>query len=259
MIVLFATVEFFEREKSVRSTLKRLFIGEGIISEKVALPENEYFYRLKVPVHKGKIPSEKLKRMTESVGDGLIFPEGFVPEKGIKIYSPSWFGDVVLFNSALKQLEESVQNPSETLVTVIDKKGVLHTEISRLINSAGEIKVITDNVRAYTGVTERLMQEYGASVFVSDKLSSIPGKGIIISPRSEVVPLYFKGLIITGEKRFFPFAKVLAGEGISNVGNYGALCPEGINMTAFISALCEVCFVKELRKSVYEKLVDISL
>lgn len=256
---MFGTVEFYEREDSLKERLKRFFTGDRILSERVNLPENEYFYRLKVPVHKGKIPEERLKRITASLTDGLIFPEGFRADGEMKLYTSSYFRDILLFNSAVSQLRQSVLSPAETLITLIDKKGVLHTEISRLVSFAGELKVITDNRRAYEIQAERLMTEYGLSLFVSDKLSSIPEKGIIISRRSDAVPVYFKGLLITGEKRLLPFARVLTGEGIRATGGFESLCPPGINMTDFLSALCEVCFVKELRKSEYEKLVDISV
>ncbi len=256
---MFGTVEFYERENSLKERLKRLFTGERITAERINLPENEFFYRLKVPLHKGKIPEERLKRLASSLTDGLIFPDWYRCDGEIKRYASSYFRDILLFNSAVSQIEKSVFNPAETLITVIDKKGVLHSEISRLVNFAGEIKVITDNVRAYGREAERIMGEYGLSLFVSDKLSAIPDRGIIISRHSEAVPVYFKGLLITEEKRLLPFARVLTGEGIKAKGNYESLCPDGINMTDFLSALCEVCFLKELRKSEYEKLVDISI
>lgn len=256
---MFATVEFYEGEKTLKGRMKRFFFKEKIISEKVNLPENEYFYKLKVPVHKGVIPEERLKRITEGLTDGLIFPGSFNNYSGIKTWSPSYFKDIMLFNTAVSQIEKSVFNPAETLITLIDKRGVLHTEISRLVPFSGELKVITDNVRAYEREAERIMREYGLSLFVSDKLSLIPERGIIISRRSDIIPVYFKGLLITGEKRLFPFARVLSGEGIKERGSYGRLCPEGIDMTDFLSALCEVCFAKELRRCEYEKLVDISI
>ncbi len=256
---MFATVEFYEGERSIKGRMKRFFFKEKIISERVNLPENEYFYRLKVPVYKGEIPEERLKKITEGLRDGLIFPKSFRNVGGIKEWSPSYFKDILLFNTAVSQIEKSVFNPAETLITLIDKKGVLHTEISRLVPFSGELKVITDNVKAYERESEIIMREYGLSLFVSDKLSNIPERGIIISCRSDIIPVYFKGLIITGEKRLFPFARVLSGEGIKKTGSYGRLCPEGIDMTDFLSALCEVCFAKELRRCEYEKLVDISI
>ncbi len=256
---MFATVEFYERENGFRERFRRLFTGDRIITERVNLPENEYFYRLKVPVHKGKIPEEKLKRMADSLTDGLIFPEGVRAVSGIKTYTSSYFKDILLFNSAVSQLEKSGFDPVETSVTLIDKKGILHTETERLVPFVGELKIITDNIRAYESSAQKIMKEYGLSLFVSDKLSSIPESGIIISRYSESVPVYFKGLLITGEKRLLPFAKVLTGEGIKTSENFEALCPSGTDITDFLSALCEVCFVKELRKSEYEKLVDISL
>ena len=256
---MFGTVEFYESESSLRGRMKRLFFRESITAEKVQLPENEYFYRLRVPVHKGKIPAEGLKRLSASLADGLLFPEGYRAERGMKVYASSYFRDILLFNSAVSQLKESVFSPAETLITLIDKKGVLHSQLGRLVPFAGELKVITDNVRAYESESARLMREYGLSLFISDKLSAIPEKGIIISRHSDVVPVYFKGLLITGERRLLPFARVLTGEGIRAAGGYGGLCPDGINLTDFLAALCEVCFVKELRRSEYEKLVDISL
>ncbi len=256
---MFATVEFYEGERTFKKRVKRFFVKEKILSERVNLPENEYFYKLKVPVHKGNIPEERLKRITAGLSDGLIFPKGFKNDSGIKVWSPSYFKDILLFNTALSQIEKSVFNPAETLITLIDKKGVLHTEISRLVPFSGELKVITDNVRAYERESERIMKEYGLSLFVSDKLSVIPERGIIISRHSDIIPVYFKGLLITDEKRLFPFARVLSGEGIKAQEFYERLCPDGIDMTDFLSALCEVCFAAELRKSEYEKLVDISI
>lgn len=256
---MFATVELYEEERTFAKSLKRIFIKEKILSERVLLPENEYFYKLKVPVHKGSIPAERLKRITAGLADGLIFPKGFVNNSGIREYTSSCFRDILLFNTAVSAVEQSVFNPAETLITLIDKKGVLCTEISRLVPFAGELKVITDNVRAYSREAERIMKEYGLSLFVSDRLSSIPERGIVISRHSDIIPVYFKGLIITDEKRLFPFARVLSGEGIKAKGSYEKLCPDGIDITEFLSALCEVCFVNELRKSEYEKLVDISV
>lgn len=256
---MFATVEFYEGERTLKGRIKSFFFKEKIISERVELPENEYFYRLKVPVHKGTIPEERLKRITESLTDGLIFPRDFRNFTGIKEWSPSYFKDILLFNTAVSQIEKSVFNPAQTLITLIDKKGVLHSSVSRLVPFSGELKIITDNVRAYERESERIMSEYGLSLFVSNRLSDIPEKGIVISARSDIIPVYYKGLIITGEKRLFPFARVLSGEGIKEKGAYGRFCPEGIDMTDFLSAVCEVCFAGELRRCEYEKLVDISI
>lgn len=256
---MFATVEFYEGEKTLKGRIKSFFFKDKIISERVNLPENEYFYKLKVPVHKGSIPEERLKRITEGLTDGLIFPESYKNDIGIRVWSPSYFKDIMLFNTALSQIEKSIFNPAETLITLIDKRGVLHGSVSRLVPFSGELKVITDNVRAYERESERLMREYGLSLFISDRLSAIPESGIIISRHSDIIPVYFKGLLITAEKRLFPFARVLTGEGIRGQEDYGRLCPPGTDMTDFLSALCEVCFVKELRKCEYEKLVDISI
>ncbi len=256
---MFATVEFYEVERTLKNRMKRLFLKEKILSERVNLPENEYFYKLKVPVYNGTVPEERLKRITEGLTDGLIFPKNYINDSGIKGWSPSYFRDILLFNTALSQIEKSVFNPAETLITLIDRKGVLHSSVSRLVPFSGELKVITDNVKAYERESERIMSEYGLSLFISDKLSSIPERGIIISRSSDVVPVYFKGLLITDEKRLFPFARVLSGEGIKAREEYERLCPAGVDMTDFLSALCEVCFVSGLRNSEYEKLVDISV
>lgn len=256
---MFATVEFYERKKGFKESVKRFFTGDRITGERISLPESEYFYNLKVPVHKGRIPEERLKKTAAAFTDGLIFPGDYRNEGGIKTYTSSYFRELLLFNSAVSLFRQTVTEPAGTLITLIDKRGVLHTQADRLVSFAGEIRVITDNVRAYEARAARLMEEYGLSLFVSNKLTAIPERGIIISLHSDAVPVYFKGLLITGEKRLLPFARVLTGEGIRAKGGYEALCPEGISMTEFLSALCEVCFVKELRKSEYEKLVDISL
>ncbi len=257
---MFATVEFYERENTFRAKLKSFFRPPEIITEKVPLPENEYFYKLKVPLNKGKVPYDKLKRLSSGVGDGLIFPEGFICEEteGIKIYSSRYFREMVLFNTAVSLIKESIFEPAQTVITFVDKKGVLASEVGRIVPFACEIRIVTDNMRAYEFASKRIMKEYGLSLLVSDKLSSISKEGIVISYDSSFIPLYFKGLVLTAQKRFLPFARVLTGEGISADEKYTALCPEGVDRELFLSALCEVCFVRELRKTEYEKLVDIS-
>lgn len=254
---MFATVELYEGDKSLKNKLRRILIKDKITAERVLLPENEYFYKLRVPIHKGKIPAEKLFKAASSMTDGLIFQDGVAPCDGIKVFSSSYFKRLLLFNSAVSYLKQGQAEPQDTLITLIDEGGVLHTHTDTLISLAGEIKIITQNKRAYESTAQRLMREYGASLFISERLSAIPHKGIIISLHSHIIPLHFKGLLITGEKRFLPFARVLTGEGIKGREKYKSLCPPGIDLTEFLAALCEACYVKELRESEYEKLVDI--
>lgn len=257
---MFATVEFYMPEETLKAKVRRLFRSPEIITEKVHLPENEYFYKIKMPLHKGAVPYDKLRRISSGLCDGLIFPVGFRCEDtlGIKIYSSRYFRETVLFNTAVSLIKESVFQPSETLITLVDGRGVLACEISRIVPYANEIRIITDNIRAYEFASNRIMNEYGLSLLVTDKLSSIGNEGIVISCDSSFIPLYFKGLVLTAQKRFLPFARVLTGEGIRADEKYRELCPEGFDEEAFLSALCEVCFVKELREAEYEKLVDIS-
>lgn len=257
---MFATVEFYEREGTAKSRVKNFFVKPKIITEKVNLPENEYFYKLKVPVYKGRIPYDKIRKVASGVNDGLIFPEEFIPPEteGIKLYSAKYFKEMMLFNSALAMLEKSVFEPTQTVITLIDKKGVLAGEVSRLVKYAAEIRVVTDNIRPYEIVSRKILEQYGLSILVSSMLSSISREGIIISPKTSEIPLSFKGIVITSERRFLPFARVLTGTGISTDELYRSLCPLNIPESEFLSALCEVCFVGALRKTRYEKLVDIS-
>lgn len=256
--IMFATLELYEKRIKGRERIKYFLRGAEIICEKIALPENEYFYKLKVPVIKGKIPYDKLRRLSEGIKDGFIFPEGLVCEEGIKEYSAGYFPQLMLFNSAVKLLSQSICQPADTLITLVDSKGVLSSQVKRLADFAGEVRVITENVNSYFGVQEEIMRDYGLSLFVSNKLSSIPKEGIIISYTSSSIPLSFRGLLITSEKRFLPFADVLTGRGIKTVEKYMQLCPERIEPLTFLSALCESCYVKELQNTEFEKLVDIS-
>ena len=102
---MFATVEYYEEEKGFTKRLRRVFVKNRIISERVALPENECFYKLKVPLHKGKIPEERLRRMTAGITGGVLFPDGADSCGGIKIYNPSWFRDILLFNVKVDPLK----------------------------------------------------------------------------------------------------------------------------------------------------------
>lgn len=255
---MFATVELYEDGKK-RGRIRQLFYKPKIIREKIDLSGDEFFYKLKVPLVRGEIPYEKLREITFSIGEGLIFEKGIaVDERQIPLYKSRYFPKLMLFNSAVSLFRESIFEAEKTSVTVFDERGELAGEIHRLVPFASEIAVVTYNRQKYGFIANKLMKDYGLSLLVtkeSDK--SVGDSAVIIAPDSSNVPLFFKGLLITESEKLFPFATVLVGRGVKCEEKYLSLCPDKIDERDFVSALYEAAFQRELHFASYAKLVDI--
>lgn len=255
---MFATVEICKGEKTLKGKIREFFGKARMYSEKVELEDGEYFYILKVPARKGKIPYDRLRNITFSIGEGLIFSEGTeIDEALVRVYKPRYFPKLMLFNSAVSMLKASVFDPAKTTLTLVDERGELASELHRLVPFASEIRVVTARSGRYEPVAEKLMDDYGLSLFIGDRFEKASAEStVIITYDCQWVPLSCKSLIFTVKPRFLPFARILVGQGVKGADGYAELCPEGIDKLTFVSALYEAAFQRKLHFAEYEKLVD---
>lgn len=139
-------------------------------------------------------------------------------------------------------------DPARVFVTVVDENAYVVDMVEKLCPFASLIRVITSCEREYSCLAEKLLGKYGLSMLIGAKADAdILDSTVIISPFSIPVPLTYRGILFTNEKRRMMNAVVLSGGGkITLPEKYQKLLPESVDPLCFASALYELCAVDEL-------------
>ena len=162
----------------------------------------------------------------------------------------------MLFNSAVNYIKSLTFDPLSQHITVFDEKAELTKEIERLVFLTNKIQIVTKEKGRYQSTAKFLMEKYGVSLIVSNSfVSAVKDSTFIISDKSDMIPIYYKGTLFTNEKKHLSFGRVLIGEGITLPIKYGELIPEGFDEMEFALALYEKCGVKQLEKLSFDTLL----
>ncbi len=242
---MFAVLNVTHWEKSLKGRFNEYFSAPYIDIKEAALPKGGVFYKVEVKPHKGKIPFSELQRIRFP----FILPEEFIgeAENYLKLYEVGDFKFKLLFNSALKYIKEENLNPYDCHVMVIDEKAVIKDEIKMLSDFSADITVITKEQEKYKRVGERLMDEKGASLFISEELSPSALKSrFLITADAEKIPLNYGGTAFSLEKKPLLKGRVLTPGGLTLPLEYALLWDKKINKLLFASALHEKAGIKEL-------------
>lgn len=238
---MFAAVKLIHCEGKAPLRRKNL-----ISSEKVSLGDDAFFFIISVRVYKGKIPYEKIKAYAGRYASSLLFPES-------KYKAVSELDEIRLLHNSVNFLSRSDEAPANRSVCICDIKGLFCDYIEKLVPLASAIHVICVEKEKYVAVSEKLLREYGAVISVSDSWNAVAEScSNVITEKSDILPLGYKGRVFTVKKRTLPFADFVIGEGIKLPEKYERLIPEGIDPVAFAEALYSRCGIKELSECPYE-------
>lgn len=255
---MFAAVEFYSGDISFKGRVYDYFRSAQIISQRVEVPNALPFFTVKIKEHRGKIPFSSAQNVMGRLCDTVIYKKDIpIPASSpFKKFCGSELKKHLISGSALEYIKKLKADPSALHITVIDDNAQLIKKLESFVFLASTLQVVTDKKQEYLDLSQRLMKKYGACVVVSSSLSNaVKNSNYIISDKSDKIPIYFKGTVFTNEKRQFPFAKVLCGEGIVLPKKYRDLLPEGFCEEAFACALYEKCGVTELENLCFENLL----
>lgn len=251
---MFFVLEVKESQKDFSSKVSQYFRSPEVFVQKVESSGILPFYRITAVKHRGKIPWKEIEKAAGKfckraiIGDDIALPD----DTSIKRYKPVMFPQRVLFNSAVSVLKKLRLDPTKMSITVFDENGYLTDLIENLVMLCSSVRVVTSCAQSYEQIRNKLFSKYGISVVICSKAeSSILTSTAIISDKSAAVPLIYRGLLFTNEKRRMLNATVLSGKSISLEKRISFLYTAETDKLTFASALYEFCGAKELEKTVF--------
>ncbi|MCM1543732.1 MAG: hypothetical protein NC110_00375 [Ruminococcus sp.] len=258
MINVFFVLSVLENDGGVMGRIHDLFHAPEVTNEKIEVKGAFPFYKITAKLYRGIIPWNTIDVMAGKLKNKAVLPASVVPEEGcgISAFEPKVLPERVLFNSAVKTLEKMALDPTQVFVSVIDENAYLVDLVENLVHLACRIQVITNCVSDYERLAEKLLKVYGLSLVISGRTdNSVLTSTVIISARSSAVPLIFRGLLFTNERRRLMNATVLTGDRITLPKKIEAVCPNEINKLTFASALYELCSADELGKLTFDNMI----
>lgn len=254
---MFATVECRDAPAGFKGFVRDIFTLPEITLQQIKIPSGNWFYRVISTEYRGCIPveetAEKLKRLKKSV----IFEVNFPCDENTREleFEPSEFTAQLIFNSALEYIKKLKSEPLESSVTVYDPEGFYSGKISTLVPLFSKITVHTKKTHMYEGVSEKLMDEYGLMLVVSDSFSGkAPVTTAAICYGEVPFSNFFNGILFATDENVPPCACCVRGYGIDLPGEYELLRPNGISQLHFAAALYEKGGVKKLGDLSFKKL-----
>ncbi len=223
---------------------KTLFGKSKIESRRISLPSGEAFFIVNISCRKGKVPWKKLEKCLGILRKDVVLPDGIkIPDNvNITAFKPDIFPRLLLINSAVDCIMKKGLSHKESLC-IFDERGIYTDYIEKLINFFSSVKVITPFAQKYEDISRKLLRDYGFSLIISSQGKC--GSGTVISHSCDV-PLYFKGRIYTGERKYLMNAEVFSGGDIELPEEYERLRPENIGRVQFAAALYEKCGLEKL-------------
>lgn len=160
--------------------------------------------------------------------------------QGLARYVPERLVPLMVLNTALRLLMAAGVPPLSLEITLTDRTALLTGEVCRLLPFAATVRVITRLPERYSNAVKRAMEEFGASLIVSDKVDYSCEHGFIICCDGAVPGA-------ANARACLSFGKsVRCGCGIACTGveldaEYASRLPSGIEPLDFAGALYELC------------------
>ena len=198
-----------------------------------------------------QIPVKKIKKMLgRGTREVLCRQDLSLPiDCGFHRYTSSLFMRRLCENGVLVALKEANCIPSSINVSLYDPKAIHSDMAEYLLRHCGSLRIITNHTDFYHRESDRLMEEYGASILVGDQMDWLSTCHVLVAPdkirkRLQISP---STIVFTGEKP----AVDIRGElyyryKASLPEKYEELLPKELEPEYFMSALYELEKIHEL-------------
>lgn len=120
---------------------------------------------------------------------------------GLRRYKSTALYKRLCINTALAVINSL--NPDDRCeISVFDANGEFSNSVVKMAKLRSGIRVITANMKKYESVSEQLLQEDGAAIFVSDNMTSLLKADFIIAPQriTKKLPVKSETVILTSCK-----------------------------------------------------------
>lgn len=127
--------------------------------------------------------------------DSIVFPENM----GFKRFENTEFKRRLACNLGIYVLSKLKGEIPDIKTGLYDPEGELPNVLKAIVNFCGNTAVVSDNAEAYEKISGEIMDESGASVFISDKRDNLAECELIIAPCriTESIPASGSAIVLT--------------------------------------------------------------
>ena len=219
---------------------KRRRLNRTPLVREIRVPGGLPFTVVTTALKRGRIDREAVAFAAGRFKGRMLLLKEVEPGNGLERVDTSRFEKIMLFNTAVRLLKESIGCGERVSLCVVYSKGQLAGRLSHLVPLVSDLRVMTDNERAYETDIQRAMEEFGAAVRFCQKV------------KSDIV-LDFDNIGAQG-KVTFAFESGISGSDVSLPFCYSSLKPSGIEPLDFAAALYELCRIIALDELYFKDL-----
>jgi len=231
---------------------------------RVEVPNGAPFFLLQAQSRKGQLDFNAIEQAAGRLRTKMLFPQGMelppVPqassaakaqlEPGLRAFAPRRLPLLLCLRFAQQVLRASRIPARSRSVTIVDQKGMLCRSLEPFVQLAGSLRVFTPEPAAYRATAEQLLRRYGITLIVSSSPACFVQSDVVVADDLKLFTGRERGIIFTPNplERSLPGLRVVQCEQPTLPVPYGSLCPPGIDLMLFASALYELCGVKEMER-----------
>lgn len=250
-----AFLKFYPQKTSFKMRMKSYFSKQSCVSlTEQTVVGGLPFYYIHVTVPDGKIPWHEIEGVVRANHLNVILPPSLsVPgEIRLPLYQPEVYPRLIGYNTFLSVLEKSKTPPIKRRVGIIDLRGGMVNELTRLIDIAGEVVIVTSRPYLYENLQEWATEERGAVLTICGDVHRVENMPMLFLPCGFPFDVIGKGTAFSCRQTQSHTRKIVQGFGISLPDEYSEILPRGYDSFIFASALYEQCGIKQLGNLHYD-------
>lgn len=246
---MFGILKIEDRKKGFINSLRYALNKPEPMLQKITVKNGAPFFVLTVTKNKsGGVDYQEIYKILGRCAKRIVVSRDTDIDEtdSIGLFRPEILPHLMLFNSGIKLAGNYVKAQSGNKLTavVIDKNGVLNERIIPLVKLFNNIKIVTAKPQNYESVSEKILDEWGLPLLITDNEASASVCDFILSPfKSENAVL--SDCIAVKNQESGSLTR-FTGEGVTLPAEYSELIPENVDPLIFSSALFELCGVTSL-------------
>ncbi len=171
----------------------------------------------------------------------------------LKRFIPISMNSVLVFNTALKFIENSKLAPDEICITLTDRNAVHPNDVCKILPFASTVRVVTSHPERYAAACAKAFEEHGASLIIRSAYEPAAKPDIVICCDGAVTAGMKKAAIFTS-KRKNGGKIVFSGSGVYLTQQHTELISPETDPIDFAGALTELCGSREYKSAVFSKI-----
>ena len=166
------------------SWLKYIFM-EKINLEEKNIKNKVNLLNVKIKTRNGKINWKKVAKFFNNKCVNILFGEDIkVPQNlNFKKFHSLKYQRRLCINAALDVLKSANIDANKVKILIIDELGEYSNDIHKFVRFSNQMGVFTKNKKAYAIEEDSLMEQYGASLFITENKNFISKYNLIICPQ----------------------------------------------------------------------------